>query len=259
MERFDAAVMAFCLMSNHFHLVLQTRHANLSRLMRHINAGYCQAFNRRHGIVGHVLEGRFKSIIVDSDSYLMELCRYVELNPVRAGMVRAAGDWEWSSYRAHVGLESSPVWLDTSGMHGHVLGHDAKNLAERQCAQAKYAALVTSGRDDELWGRALRQGLYLGGEAFIERVRGQAEPARLAHKEILRTHRGKAVTLSQWLMEAPTREEALRLAHVESGLSMSAIAAEMHLSVSRVSRLIARAERHASENLGGDPVLSGSS
>jgi len=66
MERFDAAVMAFCLMSNHFHLVLQTRHANLSRLMRHINAGYCQAFNRRHGIVGHVLEGRFKSGVMGS-------------------------------------------------------------------------------------------------------------------------------------------------------------------------------------------------
>ena len=81
-ERFDAQVLAYCQMGNHFHLVLHTRQGNLSRLMRHINGVYTQRFNRRHGLVGHLFQGRFKAILVDRDAYLMALCRYVERNPV---------------------------------------------------------------------------------------------------------------------------------------------------------------------------------
>lgn len=87
MSRFDAQVLAYCLMGNHYHFVLHTRQANLSLLMRHVNGVYTQAFNRRHAKVGHLLQGRFKAILVDRDAYLLEVCRYVELNPVRAGMV----------------------------------------------------------------------------------------------------------------------------------------------------------------------------
>ena len=82
--RFDAQVLAYCLMGNHYHLVLHTRQGNLSLLMRHLNGVYTQAYNRRHGVVGHLLQGRFKAILVDRDAYLLTLCRYVELNPVRA-------------------------------------------------------------------------------------------------------------------------------------------------------------------------------
>ncbi len=81
-----------------FHLVLHTRQANLSRLMRHVNGVYTQRFNRRHGLVGHLLQGRFKAILVDRDAYLLALCRYVERNPVAAGIVNAVADWPWSSH-----------------------------------------------------------------------------------------------------------------------------------------------------------------
>ena len=84
LDRFDAQMLAYCLMGNHCHFVLYTRSANLSLLMRHINGVYSQRFNRRHGLVGHLLQGRFKAILVDRDAYLLEVCRYVELNPVRA-------------------------------------------------------------------------------------------------------------------------------------------------------------------------------
>jgi putative transposase len=90
MERFDAQVLAYCQMGNHFHLVLHTRQANLSRLMRHVNGVYTQAFNRRHGLVGHLFQGRFKAILVDRDAHLLALCRYVERNPVAAGLGGAA-------------------------------------------------------------------------------------------------------------------------------------------------------------------------
>ena len=89
MDRFDAVVLAYCLMGNHYHFVMHTRRANLSRLMRHFNGVYTQDFNRRHGKVGHLFQGRFKAVLVDRDAYLLEVCRYVELNPVRAAMAQA--------------------------------------------------------------------------------------------------------------------------------------------------------------------------
>ncbi len=123
MSRFDAQVLAYCLMGNHYHFVLHTRKANLSLLMRHLNGVYTQAFNRRHNKVGHLLQGRFSAILVDRDAYLLEVCRYVELNPVRARMVDEPAQWPWSSYRGHVGQASTPQWLDdTVGLHGHLLG-----------------------------------------------------------------------------------------------------------------------------------------
>jgi REP element-mobilizing transposase RayT len=239
MARFDALVTAYCLMGNHYHLVLHTRRANLSRVMRHINAVYSQAFNRRHDVVGHLFQGRFKAILVDRDAYLLELCRYVELNPVRARMVAAAACWKWSSYGAHVGAEISPDWLDTDAVHGVLLGH--------ACKATRIVEMRSGGthhwlppRDSNLWD-ALRRQIYLGDDAFIEKMQGQAEPRRLTDKEIFLTHRSNPQTLAHWLATSETREEALHLAHTESGISMSALAGELNLSVSRVSRLIARA------------------
>ena len=121
MERFDSQVLAYCQMGNHFHLVLHTLQGNLSRLMRHVNGVYTQQFNRRHGLVGHLFQGRFKAILVDRDAYRMALCRYVERNPVAAGLVATADEWAWSSYRAHVCKAPTPSWLDSDGLHGCLL------------------------------------------------------------------------------------------------------------------------------------------
>ena len=96
-------------MGNHFHLVLHTRAANLSRLMRHLNGVYTQAFNRRHGLVGHLFQGRFKAILVDQESYLLALCRYVARNPVAAALVARPGDWAWSSCQAHLCQVPAPA------------------------------------------------------------------------------------------------------------------------------------------------------
>jgi putative transposase len=118
-DRFDAQVLAYCLMGNHYHFVLHTRAANFSHLMRHVNGVYTQSFNRRHGKVGHLFQWRFKAILVDREAYLLEVCRYVELNPVRPAMVAEPGEsglgraigrmW------AHVGEVATPQWLDTDG------------------------------------------------------------------------------------------------------------------------------------------------
>ena len=240
LSRFDAEMLAYCLMGNHYHFVLHTRQATLSLLMRKINGVYTQTFNRRHKKVGHLFQGRFKAILVDRDAYLLEVCRYVELNPVAARLVRKPKAWPRSSYRAHVGQESSPDWLDSDGLHGHVLGRPVCTAADRLRGARRYAALVASSAQIPLWERALRQQIYLGDEAFVERIQTLAEPRNSADRDIPKTQRSKARSLGQWLSSCATREEALYRAHTESALSMSAIARQLGLSVSRVSRLIAR-------------------
>ncbi|MFQ5597977.1 MAG: transposase [Nitrospiria bacterium] len=103
---------AYCLMDNHYHLLLETPEANLVQGMRRLNSVYTQSFNRSHGRIGQVLQGRYKSIVVERESYLLELCRYVVLNPIRAKKVKRIGDWPWSSYRATVGKAKAPTWLE---------------------------------------------------------------------------------------------------------------------------------------------------
>ena len=99
-------------MTNH-HLLVETPDANLSRGMRQLNGVYTQRFNRSHQRVGLVFQGRYKAILVQEESYLLELARYVVLNPVRAHMVKGAGDWPWSNYRATTGTALAPEWLQT--------------------------------------------------------------------------------------------------------------------------------------------------
>ena len=242
MSRFDAQVLAYCLMGNHYHFVLHTRKANLSLLMRHLNGVYTQAFNRPHNKVGHLLQGRFKAILVDRDAYLLEVCRYVELNPVRAHMVNQPAQWQWSSYRAHVGQAPTPQWLDTAGLHGYLLGHAPRGLADERRAAQRYAALVAAGRDVRLWDAALRQQIYLGDEAFVERMQALAAPQKVAARDVPRVQRSQPMTLAQWLSASESRDAAFLRAHTQSGISMTAIADEMGLSVSYVSRLIGHAE-----------------
>ena len=97
-ERFNWVLQAYCLMSNHYHLLIETPDSNLSKGMRQLNGVYTQRFNRKHQRVGHVFQGRYKAILVEKDAYLLELARYMVLNPVRAQMVRSAKDWPWSSF-----------------------------------------------------------------------------------------------------------------------------------------------------------------
>ncbi len=250
LSRFDGEMLAYCLMGNHYHFVLHTRQANLSLLMRHINGVYTQVFNRRHDKVGHLFQGRYKAILVDRDAYLLEVCRYVELNPVRAKLVRKAAAWPWSSYQAHVGTVETPPWLDSDGLHGHLLQRPPRSPADRLRAARVYADLVASAQDQPLWDSALRQQIYLGDEGFVERMQALAEPHKALAREIPKAQRRKDLSLAQWLQSCEAREEALYRAHTEGGLSMSAMARELGLSVSRVSRLIGRAEAARDEAKG---------
>jgi REP element-mobilizing transposase RayT len=109
--RFSWRCHAYCLMDNHVHLLLETHDENLSDGMQWLLGRYAQDFNWRHGYDGHLFQGRFKSRLVESNWHLIELGRYIVLNPVRAKMRATAGDWHWSSYRAAIGAVATPAFL----------------------------------------------------------------------------------------------------------------------------------------------------
>jgi len=235
LDRYDAVALAYCLMGNHYHFVLQTRQANLSRLMRHVNGVYTQTYNRRHRKVGHLLQGRFKAQLVDRDEYLLEVCRYVDLNPVRAGMKRHPRDWAWSSYRAHSGEVEGPVWLDSASLHRQLAPRTS-----RRDGPAAYARFVAEGKGVRLWDDALRGQIYLGSEAFADRMRQLADAKEST--EVPRAQRRRAPQPIGWYFEKHDRNAAIVAAYLEGGYTQTAIAAHTALSVSRISRLIAATE-----------------
>lgn len=117
--RYEAVIHAYCLMSNHYHLLLETPEGNLSQIMRHINGAYTTYFNVKRKRAGHLFQGRYKAILVEADAYAKELSRYMHLNPVRAVMVTRPEDYPWSSYQHYIGTIAPPVWLNT----GFILGY----------------------------------------------------------------------------------------------------------------------------------------
>lgn len=241
--RFDAQVLAYSFAPDAYQLLLYTRQANLSRLMRHLNGVYTQSFNRRHGGGGPLFQGRFKAVLVDRDVLLLDACRHVDLSAQRLGLVRRGADWPWHSLAAHTGLQEAPEWLDVQGLFGHVLGREARNAADRKRAAERYAKLLAAEPELDIWVH-LRHQIFLGDEAFATRMLAQvAAPGRSA-----RAPRKTSAPRpwAQWLRDSASREQALYRAHTEGGLSMTSLAAELGLSVSRVSRLIAGHERSLS-------------
>jgi len=150
---------AYCLMPNHYHLVLTTPTGELSRGMRQINGVYAQRFHFRHNSVGHVFQGRFKSILVDREPYLLELCRYVVLNPVRARLVRKCESWRWSSYAATLGLGPKPSFLASDWL----LGQFGKTPRRARGAFVKF---IEDGVRAESPLGNVRGGIFLGDEKF---------------------------------------------------------------------------------------------
>lgn len=151
-KRYNWICHAYCLMDNHYHLLVETPDGNLSLGMRQLNGVYTQAFNKRYHRTGHLFQGRYKAILIQKDSHLLEVCRYIVLNPVRAGMVERPGDWKWSSYRATAGREKPHPSLTVDWILGQ-FGR-ARGKAEKE-----YKQFVS-------WG--------IGGKSIWAAVKGQA-------------------------------------------------------------------------------------
>lgn len=234
-ERYRWVMHAYCLMGNHFHLVFETPEANLSRGMRHLNGVYTQGFNYHHQRTGHVFQGRFHSVLVDGDEYLLQLGRYVVLNPVRARLVRSASDWPWSSYQATAGLARRPTWLCVDRLLSEF-------SPDRRMAQLLYQDFV-SARDGERspWER-LQQQIYLGSPSFVKRVQTKL-PKKSDLTEIPAVQRRFAhMTLSQCSARFSEQDRAIFEAYSTGNFTMREIAIHFHMHYSSVSRIVARLE-----------------
>jgi len=180
-ERCRWLVYAYCLMPNHYHLLLEITDKNLSSGMRMLNGIYSQRFNKNHMRVGHLLQGRFKSIIVDKESYQLELCRYIVLNPVRAGIASTPEDWKWSSYRPMLGLAPRPGFLRIEP----ILALFSDSLIQ---ARRLYARFVMGGIGKEPPWENLQGGAYLGDDGFVRQV-GDLLGRKRWHKEFVKPER----------------------------------------------------------------------
>jgi REP-associated tyrosine transposase len=232
-KQFHWLCYAYCLMTNHYHLVVETPQGNLSKGMRQINGVYTQASNRRHQRTGHLLQGRFKAILVDKESYLLELTRYVVLNPVRAGMVAQPQQWPWSSYRAMVGKAPAPAWLATDTLLA-ALGQ------WRQEAQRRYRQFVREGIGKESIWSGLRQQIYLGDERFVERMQAKAQ-VRGDNLSIPRAQRRAApASLASIAAKSRGRDEGMVAAYATGAYSYREIAQHFGLHPATVGRIVRR-------------------
>jgi len=178
-QRYHHRVHAYCLMDNHVHLAVQVAEIPLSKIIQNLAFRYTQYFNRREQRTGHLFQGRYKALLVDEDAYLLELVRYIHLNPLRAGMVKSLQTYPWSSHKAYLGLETTP-WLTTD----YVLGQLAE---DRDKATTRYQRFIQDGMREghrAEFHRGNHEGRLLGSDDFIEKALARAGEASFSETTI---------------------------------------------------------------------------
>lgn len=226
-SRYGWLCYAYCLMDNHYHLVVETPLPNLPRGMRHLNGVYAQWFNRRHDRCGHLFEARYRGILVEKETHLLEVCRYVVLNPVRAGLCAQPDEWRWSSYRATAG--EGPV--DPLLTADPILAQFGVTRAK---ACARYRDFVASGLDA---GPMDVRGERLGGEAFL----GDDLGLELPLEEIPREQRLPTRPALDEIFALPG-EAPFTTAYRTYGYRLREIAAHLGCHYATVSRRLRREE-----------------
>jgi putative transposase len=257
---------AYVLMGNHYHLLVETPEPTLSRGMRDLNGVTTQRFNRRHGRAGHLFEGRFKAILVEREAHLLEVLRYVVLNPVRIGLVRSAAAWPWSSYKATAGLAEAPEWLETEW----TLEQFGRRPAE---ARRRFAAFVADGKGAagyEPWGQ-LRGQVFLGSEGFAREAsrkagrkaapkevpRAQREPVTRAPEDVVAAFVAARKCSVEELVAAPRKRLVDRALlawalRYRARAPLAAIAGILDVGIAQASVLVRRGEALSAE----DPKLA---
>ena len=231
-ERFDWRCLTYCLMGNHFHLLIQTPQPNLPRGMQSLKSGYAQEYNRRHERDGHLFGGRYHAVLVQRDTHLLEVFRYIALNPVRAGLCRAPVDWPWSGHRALVDASRWPSW--------HAVERARAYFADAPGADAvdAYARFV----DADGAGRYPTRGVVFGDEDFKRSVLPRGRP-------------DTEIPQRDWAEGRPSLDEILggtrdpdkvSRAYRFHGYSMPEIAGHLGCHVATVSRLLRADEARAS-------------
>jgi putative transposase len=235
---------AYCLMGNHYHLVVETPEPTLSRGMRQVNGEYTQAFNRRHGRSGHLFQGRFHAVLVEKESHLLEVCRYVVLNPVRVRGTKVGnpGAWPWSSYRATAGEAAAPPFLTVGWLLGR-LGRGTKS-SQRGYRQFVASGLEGAGRDE----MEIRKGLWIGSAEYIGVIEHHLDEKRGVPEYRKQERTASRLALPEFFPHEAIQDKALRnagigRAYFEGRYSQGEIARHLGLHLVTVGR-IARFYEH---------------
>ncbi len=222
---------AYCLMSNHYHLLIETPLGNLSKGMQLLNGIYTQKFNKTHSRVGHIFQGRFKGILVEKDNYMLELSRYIILNPVRAKMVVSAEDWSWSSYQSTINRLTKPSWLSTDSL----LSLFGQNLL---IAIEKYQQFVYEGMGVNAPWDNLKNQIYLGSDNFVDEMQKKIEQEKkltyIPHSHYMPVK----CSLNEYEKKSSNRDECIRLAYATGQFSLAEIGEYFGLHYSWVSRIV---------------------
>ncbi len=235
-RRYNWLCHAYCLMNNHYHLIIETPDGNLSKGMRQLNGVYTQAYNRRHGRVGHIFQGRYKAILVEKESHLLEACRYVVLNPLRAKAATHPEQWQWSSYRATSRRETPHLCLTTVW----VLSQFGRRQKE---ATRRYREFVEAGLGQEtIWKKLKGQGI-LGEEDFVASlvgyIKGQRDIQEIPKNQRFASRPTLADIFNQKTGARKTdRNKKIRDALESHGYSQREIADHLGMHYSSVSRLM---------------------
>jgi len=236
-DRYHWFCHAYCLMNNHYHLVIETPEGNLSKGMRQLNGIYTMRFNRRHGSVGHIFQGRYKAILVQKESHLLEVCRYVVLNPLRAKAVEVPERWRWSSYRATAGIERAHPCLTIDWILGQF-------GSKRRTAHKRYRAFVMDGiRGHRIWDGVKGQSI-LGDEDFVSRLidyaKGYEEVKEIPKVQRYLNRPSLTEIFKNVREEKRKRDRGIAEAVNRWGYSEREVAEYLRLHYSTVSRLIRR-------------------
>jgi len=245
-ERYGAVIHVYCLMGNHYHLLLETPRGNLSQILHHINGAYTTYFNIKRNRSGHLFQGRFKGILIDKDAYCKELSRYIHLNPVRAGIVKTPLEYPWSSYRYFAGKDKKPEWLTTELVLGEFGGEGRKGFKN-------YREYVERGeaKEPENPLKDVIASTFLGGEEFINRIKIEHLVKKKidrrnipAIKTILKGPSPDAIekaVIKEMDREYPLfKKSCVYLSYQHSGLSLEEIGKYFGMQRSAVSQLSRR-------------------
>ena len=226
-ERYRWKTLAYCLMGNHYHLLVRTEACTLARGMRHVNGVYAQWFNRRHDRVGHLWQGRYKAVLVQQDEHLLVAIRYVVRNPVRAGLTRRVEDWRWTSHHETVGAARP-----------HVVAVDAVLSyfgADADGGRLHYVRVV----GDEADPPPSPHPLVVGDDAFVARHLAGVRPSPEHPQTLVRPSRAPL----RELVAGPWDDAGLARANVVHGYSLRELAAYLGCGVTTVHRRVRGSER----------------
>lgn len=240
-KRYHWLCHAYCLMDNHYHLLIETPDGNLAISMRQLNGVYTQLFNKLHERTGHLFQGRYKSILIQKDSHLVEVCRYVVLNPVRAKIVEAPGAWQWSSYQATAGRKTAHPCLTIGWVLGQFSGKRAK-------AEKEYRQFVSWGIGKSIWNEVRGQAI-LCEETFADKMADHLRKHR-DMPEISRSQRyAYRPTLDKIfhpviLNNKQKRNRKIAEAVEKYGYTQRAIASHLNMHYSYISQLLSASSEY---------------